>query len=120
MSSHQQDLPNTTLFGSGLSLGCVAEWQLAADRNHQFAISDGFGHELKSFHIRCRVHRYHLYAWVLLGIPWCPENGREHSCGLHFGNQFFGSLAVDRISYDIEQRKIRNRIGVDPDFETTS
>src|SRR5271167_1207463 len=112
MSCHQQDLPNTTLLRGGLSFGRLAEWQLAADRYHKFAISDGLGHELKSLRIRCRVHRYHLYGWILLGIPWCPENRCKHSPRLDLGDQFFSSLAVDRIRYDIEHRKIRNRIVV--------
>src|SRR5580700_6905702 len=74
MSSRQQDLPDTTLLCGGLGFGRLAEWHLAADRDHQFAISDALGHELKSFRIRCRVQRYHLYGRVLLGIPWRPEN----------------------------------------------
>src|SRR5271166_5534492 len=66
-SSHQQDLPNTTFFRSGLSFGCVAEWQLPADRDHQFAVSDSFGHKPESLCIRFCDHVHHLYRWVLVG-----------------------------------------------------
>ena len=62
MLSHQEDLPDTTILRGGLSFGRPAEWQLATDRDHQFAISDGLGHELKRFRISCRVHRYHLHG----------------------------------------------------------
>jgi hypothetical protein len=44
MLSQQQDLPDIILFRDCLSLGRLAEWQLAAFRGHQFAISDGLGH----------------------------------------------------------------------------
>src|SRR5580700_5549327 len=44
MSSYQQDLPDSALLRGGLSFGGIAEWQLAADRDHQFAISDSLGH----------------------------------------------------------------------------
>jgi hypothetical protein len=46
ISSHQQDLPDTTLFRRGLSFGCLAQWQLAADRNDQFAISREFSYRV--------------------------------------------------------------------------
>src|SRR5580700_1460343 len=112
MSSHQQDLPDTTHLRGGLRFGRLAEWHLAADWDHQFAISDGLGHELKSFRISCRVHRYHFYSWVFLGIPWRPVNRCKHSSGLDLGGQFFSSLAVYRISYDIQHGKICDRIVV--------
>src|SRR5579864_38975 len=82
ISSHQQNLHHTTLLRCSLSVGCLAEWQFAADRDHQFAIANGFSHELKSFRIRCRVHRYHLYGWVLLGIPCAPRTDANTPLGL--------------------------------------
>jgi len=96
MSSHQQDLPDTTLFRSGLSFGCLAGWKLAADRDHQFAISNGFGHELESFRIRFRDHRHHLHRCVLRGILRWPENRRKHSSLLHLGDQLLGGFAADQ------------------------
>ena len=51
-SDHQQNLTAGALFGQSLSLGRVAEWKLPAYGDAQFAISDGFGHELENFCIR--------------------------------------------------------------------
>src|SRR5271163_2642067 len=44
-SSHQQDLPATTLFCRCLSLGRFTEWQLLANRDYKLAIAHRFGHE---------------------------------------------------------------------------
>jgi hypothetical protein len=79
MSSHQQDFSDTTLLRGGLSFGRLAEWQLAADRDHQFAISDGLGHKLKSFRIRMRDRRQDFYRWVLRGVLRWPDNRSKHS-----------------------------------------
>jgi hypothetical protein len=60
MSGHQQHLPGTALFCRCLSLGGSTQRQFPANRDYQLAISHRFGHELKSFRIRCREHRYDL------------------------------------------------------------
>ena len=77
MSSQQQDLPDITLFRGSLSSGRLAEWQLVANRDHQFAISDGLGHKLQSFPVGRRLHRRHLYRGVLRGIPWPAEDSQS-------------------------------------------
>ena len=43
-SSHQQDLPDTTLFSLCLSLGRFIEWQFLADWYYQLAIPHRLGH----------------------------------------------------------------------------
>src|SRR5260370_3130701 len=111
-SGYQQNLPDTTLFRSGLTRACVTDRKLPADRNHQFAISDGCGHELESLRIGCREYRHHPYRWVFFGVLRCPENRRKHSSRLDLGNQFLGGFAADRIGNGIEQGKIRNRVVV--------
>src|SRR5258708_14121948 len=111
-SGHQQNLPDTTLFRSGLTHGCVTERKLPADRYHQFAVSDGFGHKLESLRIGFHEYRHHLYRWVLLGVLRRPEDRRKHSSRLDLGDQFLGGFAADRIGNGIEQRKIRNPLVV--------
>ena len=59
MSSHQQDLPSTALFRGGLSFDCVAEWQLAADRDHKFASRAASAMNSRIF-VRCREHLHYL------------------------------------------------------------
>ena len=50
-SRHQQDLAHHTFFCSGLTLRCLTEGQLSANRDRQLSIPDGFSHEPKSFRI---------------------------------------------------------------------
>src|SRR5258708_11976336 len=109
-SGHQQNLPDTTLFRSGLTHGCVTERKLPADRDHQFAVSDGFGHKLESLRIGFHEYRHHLYRWVLLGVLRRPEDRRKHSSRLDLGDQFLGGFSPDRIANGIEQRKILNPV----------
>src|ERR1700758_3550662 len=112
MSSHQQDLPDTTFFCGSLSLGRFTEWQSLANRDYQLAISHRLGHELERFPVEFREYWHHFYRRILRGVLRCPENRCKHSSRLDLGDQLFCSLAVDRISYDIEHRKICNCIVV--------
>src|SRR5260370_21211497 len=104
-SGHQQNLPDATLFRSGLTRACVTERKLPADRNHQFAISDGFGHELESLRIGFREYRHHPYRWVFFGVLRCPENRRKHSSRLDLGNQFLGGFSARPTRHPLHPRK---------------
>jgi hypothetical protein len=42
--SQRQDLPDSALFRDCLSFDGLADWQLAANRDHRFGISDGLDH----------------------------------------------------------------------------
>jgi len=53
MSSHQQDLPGTTLLCLCLRLGSFTEWQFPANRDYQLAVSHRLGHELERFPVEC-------------------------------------------------------------------
>src|SRR6202041_2676762 len=91
MSSHQQDLPDTTLFCRCLSLGRFTEWEFLADRDYQFAISPRFGHELERFPVEFREYFHHLYRWVLRGVLWWRlENRSKDSSLLDLGDQLLG------------------------------
>ena len=109
MSSHQQDLPDTTFFCLCLSLGRFTEWQFLANRDYELAISHRFGHELERLPVEFREYWHHLYRWVLRGVLRYPENRSKHSSRLDLGDQLLGGSSADRIRYRIERRKIRNR-----------
>ena len=68
MSSHEQDLPDTTLFCRCLSLGRVTERQFLANWDNQLAIAHGLGHELQRFPVEFREYVHHFYRRVFRGV----------------------------------------------------
>ncbi len=92
MSRDQQDLSKTARLRCGVYLSRLADLQLAADRDHQFAIADGLGNELKSFRIRCRNRRQHHHGWVILGIPGAPRTDANTPPGLTLAINFSAVL----------------------------
>src|SRR5580698_7197583 len=109
ISSHQQDLPDTTLLGRRLSCGRFTEWQFQANRDYQLAISHRFAHELERFPVEFREYCHHLYRRVLRGVLRCPDNRCVDSSRLDLRDQLIGGSSADRIRHRIERRKIRNR-----------
>ena len=109
MSSHQQDLPDTTLLCRCLSLGRFTEWQFQANRDYQLAISHSFGHEFERFPIELREYENHLYRRVLRSVLWHLDNRSKHSSRLDLGDQLRGGSSADRIRHSIERQKIRDR-----------
>src|SRR5579863_3361844 len=109
MSSHQQDLPDTTLLCRCLSLSRFTEWEFPAYRDYQLAISYRFGHELERFPVEFREYRRHFYRWILRGVLRRPDNRCIHSRRLHLGDQLLGRSSAHRIRHGIERWKICNR-----------
>ena len=104
-SSHQQDLPDTTLFSLCLSLGRFIEWQFLADWDYQLAIPHRLGHGFERFPIKFREYVRHSYRWVLCGVLRCFDNRCVHPSRLDLGDQFLGGSSADCIGNRIERRK---------------
>src|ERR1700691_6185117 len=112
MSSHQQDLPDTTLLCRCVSLGRFTKWQFLANRDYQLAISHRFGHKLERFSVEFRKYVRQFYRWVLRGILRRLDNRCIYASRLYLGDQLLGSSSADCIRNRSERRKTRDVIAV--------